>query len=256
MDSSLNSANIGITPVASNNAILKRFYVPDIPSAYLQGNAGAVNEESKAEVTNRQKRVADLEKRQAAGREDVETKDREYEEFENLASEYLIAENVRCPSDAQNETINALKTSVSSIILTGADATGSARDQTSIQIATRMNELKAKADAARKTWNSLCEELESERKLLQKAKDRSGLDFGPVHGGKMFYAPHRENRSMVKSSEQIIVDIWGIINGPGMLDLNFNRLHNMLTNLRKSIKMEVRNFAPGESKSTKKGTES
>ena len=245
MENSLNvTNNVGAMTMAKNNAVVKRFYVPDVPASFLHGTDGSVNQESRAEISMRQKRIDDLKSKQALRRTEVEDLDRELKRFEDLAEDYLVAENTRNPTPAQNETIHTLETSISDIVLSGANAAGTAREQTSLKIATHMTNLSEKADAARKVWNGLLEELDAEQKLMKKAQERSGLDFGPVQGGKMFYAPHRENKTMVKSSEDIIRDIWNIINGPGMLDLSFNRLLHHLTNLRKSLKHEMRSFAP------------
>ena len=247
MDTSLNvTNNVGANSLPKNNAIVKRFYVPDAPASYLHGTEGAVNQESRAEIEMRQRRIDDLVAKQAVRRAEVEDFDREVKKFEALAEEYIIAENARNPTPSQHETINTLETSISEIVLSGANAVGTMRDQTSLKIATYLTNLTDKAEVARKTWNGILEDLETERKLMKKAQERSGLDFGPLQGGKMFYAPHRENKTMVKSSEAIILDIWNIINGAGMLDLSFNRLLHHMTNLRKSIKHEMRSYGPSK----------
>ena len=247
MDNSMiTTNNVGANSLTKNNAVVKRFFVPDIPAAYLKGDEGSVNHLARAEIANRQKRIDDLQNQQAKKLQDVEECDLEHSKFEALAERYFIAENTRNPSDVQNQTIRELETTVSDIVLSGANAGGTVRAQTSFRIATRMNSLKEKADVARKAWNGLCDELDSERKALNRARERSGLDFGPLQGGKMLYAPHRESRSMVKSSDDIIRDVWNIINGPGMLDLSFGRLRHHLTCLKKSIKHETRVFPQGK----------
>ena len=247
MDTSLSvSNNVGANTMSKNNPIMKRFFVPDAPASYLHGREGSVNQEAKAEVDMRQKRIDELILKQSTGRKEVEECDKRVKDFEALASAYMIAENTRNPTAEQNETINTLESSVSEIVLSGANAAGSAREQASFRIASKMTDLQEKADAARKQWNSICDELETERKNQNRAKDRSGLDFGPLQGGKMLYAPHRENRSMIKSSDDIIRDIWNIINGPSMLELSFNRIQHHLQNLRKSLRVETRTYAPGK----------
>ena len=249
MDNSMNiSNNVGANSLTKNNAVVKRFFVPDIPAAYLQGSEGSVNQNARAEISNRQRRIEELVIQQNRRLKEMDEFEDTHKSFEALAEKYFVAENTRTPSEDQNRTIQELETSVSEIVLSGSSASGTVRDQTSLRIATKINKLKEEADAARKLWNQTCEDLESERKALNRARERSGLDLGPLQGGKMLYAPHRESRSMVKSSEDIIRDIWNLINGAGMLDLSFGRLHHHLTNLRKSIKHETRVYHPGKLK--------
>ena len=53
---------------------------------------------------------------------------------------------------------------------------------------------------------------------------------------------------MIRSSDELIRDIWSRINGSQMLELRFDRLKNLLIDLGKSIAAETRTYAPCKSK--------
>ena len=106
--------------------------------------------------------------------------------------------------------------------------------------------LKEDAEATRKNWNALCKEHDEESSALEKLKKGAGLEGGAIQGNQIMFCPFRESLSMCRPSDEIIRDLWGMINGPSCLELNFNRLQNILTNLRKSLRVEVRDNLPGK----------
>ena len=228
-----------------NNPIMKRFNTPQLPAAYLSNSKSAVNQDARQEIINRQNKVNHLFRQRTDGRADVDAKEKAYQDFEALAESFFDADNARYPTEEQNRTINDLNESISTVVLAGDQAAGSARAQTKAKITSKILTLKEEAETSRKNWNALCKEHDEESAALEKLKKGSGVGGNAIQGNQILYCPFRESQSMCRPSDDIIRDLWSMMNGPSCLELNFGKLQHMLSTLKKSLRVEVRDNLPG-----------
>ena len=230
----------------NNNAVINRFNTPQLPAAYLSESTVSLNQGCRAEIKVRRTRRDDLRQQREEGLSNLQQLDKTYHDFVALAESFLDADNAKNPTADQNQTICDLNESIADVVLAGDQASGGQRAQTSAKISAKMLNLKDAADTARKAWNALCKEHDEEVTALEKLEKNSGVDGGAILGDQMLYCPFRDNKAMVRSSELVIIDLWNMINGPQMLELNFGKLQNLLSNLKKSLKAEVRAHLPGK----------
>ena len=228
------------------NPITKRFAKPLLPASFIGETEAAVNFQARHEMATRRKRVDALYKQRVERLATYEKHDSAYREFVTLADAFIDADNARVPSEAQNQTIRDLNASISDVVLSGDQAAGNARAQTAARISAQLVKLQETADQSRKLWDSTVKDHEEESKSLKQLEDSSGVDGGAIQGNSMVYCPYRDEKTMIKSSDEIIIDLWNRINGSGMLELRFDRLKNSLTDLRKSIAAETRKFPPSK----------
>ena len=228
------------------NPITKRFAKPLLPASYVGESEAAVNSQARHEMTTRRKRVDSLYKQRVERLETYEKHEKAYQEFVALADSFMDADNARVPTDEQNQTIRDLNASISDVVLAGDQAAGTPRAQTAAKISARMLSLKEAADQSRKLWDTTVKDHEEESKSLKSLEESSGIDGGAIQGNSMVYCPYREEKTMIKSSDEIIIELWNRINGAGMLELRFDRLKSSLAELRKSLAAETRRFPPSK----------
>ena len=229
------------------NPIMKRFAKPLLPASFVGETESAVNSQARHEITTRQKRVDALYKQRVERLATFESHEQAYREFVALADSFIDADNARIPTAAQNQTINELNASISDVVLSGDQAAGTPRAQTAAKISARLLKLQEMSDQSRKLWDATVKDHEEETKSLKQLEENSGIDGGAIQGNAMLYCPYREEKTMIRSSDEIIIELWNRINGPGMLELRFDRLKSSLTDLRKSILAETRKFGPSKS---------
>ena len=241
MGSRVNSSSAHLNP------IMKRFNKPLLPAAYLGESEAAVNSQARHEMATRRKRVQALYEQRVERLATFEKHDRAHRDFMTLADSFMEADNARIPTEAQNQTIRDLNASISHVVLSGDQAAGNQRAQTAAKISAQLLKLQEAADQSRKLWDSTVKDHEEESKSLKNLEDSSGLDGGAIQGNTILYCPYREEKTMIRSSDEVIRDIWSRINGSQMLELRFDRLKNLLIDLGKSIAAETRTYAPCES---------
>ena len=247
LDASTRLGSRSNNSTAHLNPIMKRFAKPLLPASFIGESENAVNSQARHEMSTRRKRVENLYKQRVERLATYEEKDAAYREFVALADSFMDADNARVPTDAQNQTIRDLNASISDVVLSGDQAAGTPRAQTAAKISARLLELQEAADQSRKLWDSTVKDHEEESKSLKSLEESSGVDGGAIQGNTMVYCPYREEKTMIRSSDEIIIELWNRINGPGMLELRYDRLKNSLLDLRKSIAAETRKFPPGGS---------
>ena len=248
MDSLDVSARLGTSRLnnstVNSNPITKRFNRPLLPAAYLGETEAAVNAEARTEMSIRKQRVQSLYQQRIERREDFVAKDKAYRDFMTLADEFMVADNARVPTDAQNQTINNLNSSISDVVLSGDQNAGNERARISAKISSKLLKLQEASEQSRKLWDTTVKDHEEESKSLSRLEETSGIDGGAIQGNAILYCPYRSEKTMIRSSDEIIIDIWNRINGPQMLELRFDRTKSLLEDLKKSLRAEVRTHPP------------
>ena len=234
------------TSTDNRNPITKRFAKPLLPASFVGESEAAVNSQARHELATRRQRVQQLYKQRVERLEAFNKKDQAYRDFVELADSYMDADNARVPTEAQNQTIRDLNASISNVVLSGDQAAGTPRAQTAAKISSQLLKLQEAAEQSRKLWDSTVKDHEEETKSLRHLEESSGVDGGAIEGNTMVYCPYRDDKTMIRSSDEIIIEIWNRINGPGMLELRFDRLKNSLVDLRRSILAETRKFPPSK----------
>ena len=238
--------SVGATAIGKTGHITNRFFRPTVTSTFVaEHDANGTNAEDQEELEMRQSRLENLRQRKTELQTLSKASKRAYNDFRSLSDQFLEADNARVPNAEQTEIINSLQTTVSSIVLAGADAAGTARQQTASRIAKHLAALKDQRDLHDKEWDSCINDIDAAKAALEKVKKRTGATENPIVDGRVVYCPFRGG-SMCRDSNEVIIEIWGSINGPPMLDLNFSRLHRLVSELKKSLLSEVRNYPYGE----------
>ena len=237
-------SNVGSSMVGRTTGITNRFYRPEAPAAILDMDANGDQEELHEELEMRQSRYDELKKSKSDALRKLRESEKAYKDFRNLSDQYMEADRVRNPDADQTAVMNTLETSVSTVVLTGADAAGTPREQTKNRIVKRLAELGDRQAKDRKQWDQLCSEYETCSAALKTARARSGGTSQPIVDGRIMFCPFRGG-SMERSSRDVIVDIWSSICGPQMLEMRFDRLQNSVRELRKSLSAEARINKPG-----------
>ena len=235
--------NVGATSIGRTVNVTNRFFRPEAPNALLDFDVNGDLEEAAEELEMRQSQHQSLRQSKIDSLQKLKASEKAYQEFRTLSDKYMEADNARVPDAEQTAIIQSLETSVSSVVLTGESAAGTARQQTRNRMVKRLAELKDRQDADRKTWNNFCTEYEACSTALKAAKKRNGGDSQPIVDGRLIYAPFRGG-SMSRSSRDIIIDIWSSICGPQMLDMNFNKLNHSVRELVKSLETEMSVYKP------------
>ena len=237
--------NVGATSIGRTTAVTNRFFRPEVPSVLLDHDANGDQDDLRDELEMRQDQYDTLKISKSEALQRLRRSEKDYKDFKLLSDRYMEADNVRQPDAGQTAIIHDLQTTVSSIVLTGDALLGNAREQTRNRMVKRLAELKEKKDADRKKWDHDCHEFETVSAALKSVKNRSGGQSRPIVDGKLMFCPFRGG-AMIRSSTDIIIEIWSMINGPQMLELRFDRLFNAVRDLRKSLKAETLSNKPGE----------
>ena len=67
-----------------------------------------------------------------------------------------------------------------------------------------------------------------------------------LQNGRMTFLPGFEDLTMFKSVEQCVQDIWSLIEGHNMLDLNFGKCLAAVRNFKRAVKQRLTQAANGK----------
>ena len=239
------ATNVGATTINRTTSVQNRFYRPEASTVLMEMDQDD-KDDLEDDVTMRQSRVDTLKASRINAKNRVKSSEKAYRDFLALSDQYLIADNCRNPTSEQTEIINALQTSVSTIVLSGSAAAGNPRQQTANRISQRLADLKTQSEKDQKDWDTTCSEYENAKTALQNAKKKLGKEESQaIVDGRLMFCPFRGG-TMARSSRDVIIEIWNMICGPQMLNLEYSKLKMAVRDLRASLSAEVHCNKPGK----------
>ena len=242
----VSATNVGATTINRTTAVTNRFYRPEASTVIMDMDVNDDQDDLEDDVSMRQSRYETLKVARFNAKNRVKESERAYREFHALSDQFLVADNCRNPSDEQTEIINSLQTSVSTVVLTGADAAGTARQQTATRISKKLADLKTRSEKDQKDWDTTCSDYEAAKTALQNARKKLGKEeTQAIVDGRLMFCPFRGG-TMARSSRDVIIEIWNMICGPQMLNLEFSKLKLAVRDLRASLSAEIRCNKPGK----------